>query len=88
MNTQEKRDIIIDELIELFIDLNKGQSIKLADFIIEREKALQNELDEAREALKEIAKGEGAYDMDQLKHASNTIDNMKSIALSIFKKQG
>lgn len=31
-------------------------------------------------ALKEITKGEGAYSMEKLKHASNTIDNMKSLA--------
>lgn len=35
---------------------------------------------ELEEALTEIAKGEGAYDMDKLKHASNTIENMKAIA--------
>lgn len=33
-----------------------------------------------REALKEIAKGEGAYSHDQLEHATNTIRNMKEIA--------
>ncbi len=33
-----------------------------------------------REALKEIAKGEGRYDMDQLKHASNTIEDMVHLA--------
>lgn len=32
------------------------------------------------EALKEISKGEGAFDVDQLEHASNCIENMKSIA--------
>jgi len=30
--------------------------------------------------LKEIAKGEGAYSRDVLKHAENTIENMKSLA--------
>ena len=33
------------------------------------------------EALKEITKGEGAYDMDKLKWANNTIENMKQIAI-------
>lgn len=32
------------------------------------------------EALKEISEGKGAYDMDKLKHCSNTVDNMKAIA--------
>jgi hypothetical protein len=31
-------------------------------------------------ALREIAKGEGAFSRDQLTHAENCIDNMKSIA--------
>ena len=38
-------------------------------------------------ALKEIAKGEGPYDMDHLKHASNTIDNMKEIANKAIKEE-
>ena len=38
------------------------------------------------EALKEITKREGAYDPDQLKHASNTIDNMRQIALNAIGK--
>lgn len=38
------------------------------------------------EALKEIAKGEGRYDMDQLKHASNTVEDMKNLALTAIKK--
>ena len=32
------------------------------------------------EALREIAKGEGAFSRDPLIHAGNTIDSMKSIA--------
>lgn len=42
--------------------------------------------DEMLEALTEISKGEGAYDMDKLKHASNTIENIKSIANNIIEK--
>lgn len=33
-------------------------------------------------ALEEIAKGEGAYSRDPLKHAENTIESMKEIARS------
>ena len=43
-------------------------------------------LSEALEALREIAKGEGAYDQDQLQHAGNCIENMKSIAKAIITK--
>lgn len=38
------------------------------------------------EALIEISKGDGPYDMDKLKHASNCIENMKSIAEQAIKK--
>ena len=37
------------------------------------------------EALKEISKGEGAYNEDKLEHANNTIENMKSIATEALK---
>lgn len=39
-----------------------------------------------REALEEIKKGDGAYDMDKLKHASNCIENMISIAEKALKE--
>ncbi len=38
------------------------------------------ERDALREALKEIARGEGAFSRDHLKHAENCIENMKVIA--------
>lgn len=41
---------------------------------------------EMLEALKEIAKGRGAFDRDPLQHASNTIDNMKEIANEAISK--
>jgi len=41
---------------------------------------------EMLEALKEISKGNGRYDMDKLKHASNTIEDMKELAISAIKK--
>lgn len=37
-------------------------------------------------ALEEIEKGEGAYNRDQLTHATNTIDNMKRIAHDAIEK--
>ena len=40
-------------------------------------------------ALKEIAKGEGAFSLDPLKHAGNTVENMKEIAQNaIVKDEG
>ena len=38
------------------------------------------------EALKEIAKGEGAYSQDPLTHAGNTITGMKNIATEAIRK--
>lgn len=34
-----------------------------------------------RMALEEISKGEGRYSMDRLMHATNTIEDMKEIAI-------
>ena len=36
-------------------------------------------------ALKEIAKGEGAFSLDPLKHANNTIQNIIDIAYDAMK---
>ena len=47
--------------------------------------ATQKYRNELLEALKEIAKGNGAYDMDKWKHAENCIENMKDIALTAIK---
>ena len=38
------------------------------------------------EALGEIEKGVGAFSMDSLTHAENTIENMKSIATEAIRK--
>jgi len=38
------------------------------------------------EALKEIAKGQGAYDPDGYAHARNTIDDMKALAKEAIEK--
>ena len=42
--------------------------------------ALRERIAKLEGALREIQKGEGAYSMDRLTHASNTIDSMKAIA--------
>ena len=38
------------------------------------------------EALVEIAKGEGRYDMDRLRHAANTIEDMQQLAMAALKE--
>jgi len=35
-----------------------------------------------RDALREIAKGEGRFSVDRLTHASNTVEDMKAIAVA------
>ena len=37
-------------------------------------------MEQIKQILEEIAKGEGAYDTDQLTHAGNCIQNMKQLA--------
>ena len=37
------------------------------------------------EALKEITEGKGRFDMDRLNHASNTIEDMKQIAIDVLR---
>lgn len=54
--------------------LNKGD--QLQDEIAR----LQVQVEKARDALKEIGKGEGAFSRDPLTHASNAIENMVNIA--------
>jgi hypothetical protein len=38
------------------------------------------------EALREIANGEGRYSRDPLEHASNTIEDMRALALKAIAK--
>ena len=47
---------------------------------------LADENKELLEALQEIKKGEGAYNMDKYEHANNTIENMKSLATQAINK--
>jgi hypothetical protein len=37
-----------------------------------------------REGLEEIAKGQGAYDLNPLKHCANAVENMREIAKSLL----
>lgn len=73
------------------IDRNKLREIEVAETILSiKEKSQEHskssdllaENKKLKEALLEISKGEGAYDMDRLKHASNTIETMKQIAIT------
>ena len=53
---------------------------------------LDRKLDENKyemyEALQKIAKAEGAYSLDRLKHAENTIENMQKTAQKALAKIG
>lgn len=55
----------------------------------ERCNEIEKERDALLEALKEISKGQGAFSMDHLTHAVNTIEDMKGIAkVAIAKAEG
>jgi len=50
---------------------------------------MKEKIEQLKEILEEIEKGEGAYSRDVLKHAENTIENMKTLAtkgLGILKE--
>ena len=40
----------------------------------------------ATAALEEISEGKGRYSMDHLKHAANTIEDMKALAVKALKE--
>ena len=79
MNTQEWTDYYLEHPKDLkdYLDTSKHVVDKLLE-----------ENQELIEALKIIAKGEGAFSRDPLTHAGNTIDNMISIAEKAIKKAG
>lgn len=66
---------------------------KSDDKIVKDDKKINKELEiqiarekELLSALKEISKGEGVYSTDKLKHAENTIEDMKKIAIDAINK--
>lgn len=67
-------------------DLNAEVYYDFADAILALLSPKEKVADEMFEALEEIQKGEGAYSPDQLEHAQNTINNMKSIASDMVDK--
>jgi len=48
--------------------------------------AVAEGMGEVAELLREISEGKGAYSRDPLTHASNTIENMKNLALEALSK--
>ena len=55
---------------------------RLADYMCPKHKATPD----MYEALEGIAEGKGRFDCDRLKHASNTIDDMKELANEALAK--
>jgi len=63
------------------IEMNLAMEIRRTDEQHRAEKCeLIANLRHAREGLREIAKGEGAYSRDPLEHAANCIESMKDLA--------
>ena len=52
----------------------------------ELDKRLEENKYEMLKALKEIRKGEGAFSLDHLTHAENTIESMKNTAKEVLSK--
>lgn len=67
--------------IDMAIDSINGKVDGLLDIIAK----LKADNDRLREALQEVAKGEGPFSRDQLTHAQNTIEAMKEIALNALQ---
>jgi len=72
---------------------------QLADFICaavnsciqinpEHPEAVAEGMEGVVELLREISEGKGAYSLDHLKHAENTIENMKGLAVEALAKIG
>jgi hypothetical protein len=59
---------------------------QVADVINERNR-LRVEIKRLRETLQEISQGYGRYSMDPLTHASNTIDDMKQLAIDALTQE-
>ena len=49
--------------------------------------SLSKENESLYEVLQEISEGKGAFNTDQLKHASNCIDDMKALAVAALKNK-
>ena len=63
--------------------------IGITNHLLEEEEAnakLMASAPELLKALKDVLKGEGAYDMEPIRHANNTIESMKSIAKEAIEK--
>jgi len=69
--------------------MKSENSVTPEDLYIEQLREVVDELNgkvaKLREALSEISKGEGAYSMDPMEHAKNTIENLTSLAKETLK---
>jgi len=80
-----------DNLYEFSLRKEAAKALEAKDAKIERleatlrgayteNKAYAKRIAELEGALREIAKGEGRYDMDPLKHCGNTVEDMIGLA--------
>jgi hypothetical protein len=67
-------------------DIYEGDQICWCQDQINKNDTAYVRRDDVINLLKEIAKGEGRFDTDRLKHASNTIEHMKQLALKGIEK--
>jgi replication-associated recombination protein RarA len=63
----------------------KADNEFLQRFVESERQSAQEIIDKLTTALAEIAEGKGRFALDRLEHASNTIEDMKAIAVAALK---
>jgi len=77
-----------------FFQIQKEPFYNIDDDLLDREKCHEAENNallcslapEMYETLKEISEGKGKYNEDKLIHCSNTVEDMKQLAINLLKK--
>lgn len=79
---EELRDLVI----ECCQNYAEGYGGDVETAILDEFACIKAENERLRAALREIAKGEGAFSRDPFTHAANCVENMKSIAESALRE--
>jgi len=88
--TEERSQKIAREVLTEFETYGDSYGVHQTDdnteLLVKKIKDLEAKVELAKEKLKEITKGEGRYNPDNLTHASNTIEDMKELAKQTLKQ--
>ena len=85
MNKSELIDIVRDA-VEIFRDEGDIVYADFVDHYLQAHPESDEPLQIAITALNEISEGKGRYDMDRLRHAANTIEDMVELAKDALSK--